>query len=67
MANIVYFIMEKCPKLEFVGLMTIGSFDHDLKDGPNPDFVVRFLCICGNNLCLILKIAKNKTKVSQYL
>ncbi|KAM4675005.1 pyridoxal phosphate homeostasis protein [Discoglossus pictus] len=36
--GLVQHIIEKCPGLEFVGLMTIGSFDHDLKDGPNPDF-----------------------------
>lgn len=34
-------INAKCPSLEFVGLMTIGSFGHDLSQGPNPDFQVR--------------------------
>lgn len=38
-------IIQKCPSLEFVGLMTIGSFGHDLSKGPNPDFQV----------CLMLK------------
>lgn len=33
-------INTKCPSLEFVGLMTIGSFGHDLSQGPNPDFQV---------------------------
>lgn len=33
-------ILQKCPNLEFVGLMTIGSFGHDLSKGPNPDFQV---------------------------
>ncbi|KAI5934353.1 pyridoxal phosphate homeostasis protein isoform X1 [Manis javanica] len=33
-------IKAKCPSLEFVGLMTIGSFGHDLSQGPNPDFQV---------------------------
>lgn len=33
-------INAKCPSLEFVGLMTIGSFGHDLSQGPNPDFQV---------------------------
>ncbi|XP_026527131.1 pyridoxal phosphate homeostasis protein isoform X2 [Notechis scutatus] len=33
-------ILQKCPSLEFVGLMTIGSFGHDLSKGPNPDFQI---------------------------
>jgi uncharacterized pyridoxal phosphate-containing UPF0001 family protein len=33
-------ILEKCPNLELVGLMTIGKFGHDLSQGPNPDFTV---------------------------
>jgi uncharacterized pyridoxal phosphate-containing UPF0001 family protein len=33
-------ILEKCPNLELVGLMTIGKFGHDLSQGPNPDFIV---------------------------
>lgn len=33
-------INTKCPSLEFMGLMTIGSFGHDLSQGPNPDFQV---------------------------
>lgn len=33
-------INTKCLSLEFVGLMTIGSFGHDLSQGPNPDFQV---------------------------
>lgn len=37
---IVEHINAKCPSLEFVGLMTIGSFGHDLSQGPNPDFQV---------------------------
>ncbi|XP_073425132.1 pyridoxal phosphate homeostasis protein isoform X1 [Dendrobates tinctorius] len=36
--ELVKHIREKCPGLEFVGLMTIGSFGHDLTQGPNPDF-----------------------------
>lgn len=37
---VVEHIKAKCPSLEFVGLMTIGSFGHDLSQGPNPDFQV---------------------------
>ncbi|XP_018416524.1 PREDICTED: proline synthase co-transcribed bacterial homolog protein [Nanorana parkeri] len=36
--DLVKHIKEKCPGLEFVGLMTIGSFGYDLGQGPNPDF-----------------------------
>lgn len=37
---LVEHINAKCLSLEFVGLMTIGSFGHDLSQGPNPDFQV---------------------------
>ena len=37
---VVEHIKANCPSLEFVGLMTIGSFGHDLSQGPNPDFQV---------------------------
>nr|XP_028708398.1 pyridoxal phosphate homeostasis protein isoform X2 [Macaca mulatta] len=37
---VVEHINAKCPSLEFVGLMTIGSFGHDLSQGPNPDFQI---------------------------
>jgi hypothetical protein len=33
-------ILEKCPSLELMGLMTIGKFGHDLSQGPNTDFIV---------------------------
>ncbi|XP_063301672.1 pyridoxal phosphate homeostasis protein [Pelobates fuscus] len=36
--ELVKHIKEKCPSLEFVGLMTIGSFGYDITQGPNPDF-----------------------------
>ncbi|KAM5170117.1 pyridoxal phosphate homeostasis protein [Mantella aurantiaca] len=36
--DLVKHIKESCPGLEFVGLMTIGSFGYDLSQGPNPDF-----------------------------
>lgn len=31
-------IREKCANLKLAGLMTIGAFNHDLSEGPNPDF-----------------------------
>ncbi|GFS68670.1 pyridoxal phosphate homeostasis protein [Nephila pilipes] len=33
------FVKENCPNLVVKGLMTIGSPNHDLGKGPNPDFV----------------------------
>ncbi|XP_063781525.1 pyridoxal phosphate homeostasis protein isoform X2 [Pseudophryne corroboree] len=36
--GLVKHIKEKCLGLEFVGLMTIGSFGHDITQGHNPDF-----------------------------
>lgn len=33
-------VINTCPNLELTGLMTIGAFDHDLSQGPNPDFQV---------------------------
>ncbi|CAD7671117.1 unnamed protein product [Nyctereutes procyonoides] len=36
--SMVEYINAKCPRLEFVGLMTIGNFGHDLSQGPNLDF-----------------------------
>lgn len=38
--SLVEFVRKQCPNLQFAGLMTIGSFDHDLSQGPNPDFQV---------------------------
>lgn len=62
MVNLVKNILENCPNLEFIGLMTIGSFDHDLSKGPNPDFLVilfNLLVLC----CILLpfQICKNSS------
>jgi hypothetical protein len=38
--RLVKHILDECPNLELVGLMTIGRFGHDLSQGPNPDFIV---------------------------
>ena len=34
------FIIDRCPCLEFAGLMTIGTIGYDPSHGPNPDFLV---------------------------
>ena len=51
-------ILDDCPQLKFVGLMTIGAFDHDLSQGPNPDFKVidRYLFLQENIDLEIVKI-----------
>ena len=45
----VKYINECCSNLQFIGLMTIGQFDHDLNTGPNPDF--QCLIKCRQELC----------------
>jgi len=44
--SVVSHILESCKQLEFVGLMTIGAFDFEPKDGEiNPDFQASlFMC-----------------------
>lgn len=48
-SDLVNLILTKCPELEFTGLMTIGSFDHSLADGVNPDFIK--LLKCRDDVC----------------
>lgn len=55
-------INAKCPILEFVGLMTIGSFGHDLNQGPNPNFQV--LLSLREELCRKLSIPTNQVELS---
>ncbi|XP_001607241.2 pyridoxal phosphate homeostasis protein [Nasonia vitripennis] len=38
-SSMVKYIFEKCPNLEFTGLMTIGEYGYDVSKGPNPDFL----------------------------
>ncbi|RWS27660.1 hypothetical protein B4U80_06015 [Leptotrombidium deliense] len=37
-SSLVQFILEKCSRLQFTGIMTIGALDRNPSDGPNPDF-----------------------------
>nr|XP_060643009.1 pyridoxal phosphate homeostasis protein [Anolis sagrei ordinatus] len=55
-------ILQKCPGLEFVGLMTIGSFGHDLSMGPNPDF--QMLISLRQEMCDKLNIPIEKVELS---
>ncbi|XP_053125595.1 pyridoxal phosphate homeostasis protein [Hemicordylus capensis] len=55
-------ILQKCPSLEFVGLMTIGSFGHDISKGPNPDF--QMLISLRREVCDQLSIPIEKVELS---
>ncbi|ETE62334.1 Proline synthase co-transcribed bacterial-like protein [Ophiophagus hannah] len=55
-------ILQRCPNLEFVGLMTIGSFGHDLSKGPNPDF--QLLISLRQELCEKLNIPIGMVELS---
>ncbi|XP_015269483.1 PREDICTED: proline synthase co-transcribed bacterial homolog protein [Gekko japonicus] len=61
-AATVAHITQKCPSLEFVGLMTIGSFGHDLSQGPNPDF--QLLISLRQEVCEKLHIPIEKVELS---
>ncbi|KAK6185865.1 hypothetical protein SNE40_008008 [Patella caerulea] len=61
-SKVVGFIKEKCPSLEFIGLMTIGSFDHDLSNGPNPDF--KKLLECRDKLCEDFGLSREDIEIS---
>ncbi|KAK7863757.1 hypothetical protein R5R35_011158 [Gryllus longicercus] len=37
--KVVEHVLNNCPNLEFVGLMTIGMYGYDVSLGPNPDFI----------------------------
>jgi len=43
-STLVKYIIENCPNLKFMGLMTIGMFGYDIKNGPNPDFICLIKC-----------------------
>lgn len=58
-------IRQKCTCLEFVGLMTIGSFGHDLSQGPNPDFQVRLIVLGVGTSKLVLAFREMKGKVQR--
>lgn len=64
--QVVEHIRESCNHLEFCGLMTIGSFNHDYSQGPNTDFVVSYCqlyvcvrvyaCVCIYTLMLCVHL-----------
>ena len=65
MVAMVEHINIKCPSLEFVVLMTIGSFGHDLSQGPAPDFQV--LLPLREELCRKLSIPTNRVELNMGL
>ncbi|XP_053320433.1 pyridoxal phosphate homeostasis protein [Spea bombifrons] len=60
--QLVKHIVEKCPCLEFVGLMTIGSFGYDVTQGPNPDF--QLLLAERQTVCEKLGLQLDKVELS---
>uniref|UniRef100_A0A8C6ZFW5 Pyridoxal phosphate homeostasis protein n=1 Tax=Nothoprocta perdicaria TaxID=30464 RepID=A0A8C6ZFW5_NOTPE len=61
-AAAVEHVINKCPSLEFVGLMTIGSIGHDLSKGPNPDF--QMLLSLRQEVCEKLNLPLEKVELS---
>ncbi|XP_071655458.1 pyridoxal phosphate homeostasis protein isoform X1 [Patagioenas fasciata] len=61
-AAAVEHVINKCPSLEFVGLMTIGSIGHDLSKGPNPDF--QMLLSLRQEVCEKLNLPVEKVELS---
>ncbi|XP_012522983.1 pyridoxal phosphate homeostasis protein [Monomorium pharaonis] len=43
-SSIVKYVVQNCPNLNFMGLMTIGMFGYDITNGPNPDFICLIKC-----------------------
>ncbi|XP_031563055.1 pyridoxal phosphate homeostasis protein-like [Actinia tenebrosa] len=61
--SIVNFIIQNCPNLKFIGLMTIGQYNYDWgKHGPNPDFMC--LMRCQENVCEKLNMPQDQVELS---
>jgi len=56
------YIREKCSNLKLAGLMTIGAFNHDLAEGPNPDF--QRLIAVRAKVCEALGLSVNDLELS---
>ena len=59
---VVDYIIKNCGSLKFIGLMTIGAFDHDLTKGPNPDF--QTLLKCREDVCKALELSVDDVELS---
>ncbi|KAJ0170945.1 hypothetical protein K1T71_013717 [Dendrolimus kikuchii] len=60
--KVVEYILNKCPNLDFEGLMTIGQYDYDISKGANPDFIC--LSKCRQEVCEKLNLDINKVELS---
>lgn len=58
----VKYILDKCPNLQFLGLMTIGEYGYDVSSGPNPDFLT--LIKCKSKVCEDLGIDTKEIQLS---
>lgn len=61
-SSMVKYVIESCPNLEFLGLMTIGEYGYDVSTGPNPDFLT--LKECKNKVCQELNLDFKKVGLS---
>lgn len=55
-------VLKNCPTLKFNGLMTIGQYDYDMSQGPNPDFLK--LVECRKEVCEKLNLDINEVELS---
>ena len=52
--QLVQFVRDRCPRLQLLGLMTIGAYGFDVRTGPNPDF--QRLIACRDRVCVALSL-----------
>ncbi|XP_050357718.1 pyridoxal phosphate homeostasis protein [Nymphalis io] len=60
--KLVEHVRNNCPDLDFKGLMTIGQYDYDMSQGPNPDFLT--LVKCRQEVCEKLGLDINNVELS---
>ncbi|CAH1641580.1 unnamed protein product [Spodoptera littoralis] len=60
--KVVEYVLKNCPNLDFKGLMTIGQYDYDVSQGPNPDFLT--LVKCRQEVCENLNLDINNVELS---
>lgn len=59
---LVKYVLNQCPSLRFIGLMTIGKYGYDISLGPNPDYLS--LTSCRESLCNELELEKDQVELS---
>ncbi|KAK9881800.1 hypothetical protein WA026_017315 [Henosepilachna vigintioctopunctata] len=60
--EMVKFVKDDCPSLQFNGLMTIGQYGYNPDDGPNPDFLK--LVKCREDVCKALNLSLKDVELS---